>query len=144
MQSADNVRQQLVRIMDRLGVARVSTDFKSPMYYVNIRRALVIGYFMQAAHLERSGHYMTVKDNQVVQLHPSCVLDRKPEWVLYNEFVLTAKNFIRTVTDIEPEWLVELAPTYYDMSNFPEGEAKRALERIIARRQLRAQSLEKK
>ena len=32
---------------------------------------------------------------QVVQLHPSTCLDHKPEWVLYNEFVLTTKNYIR-------------------------------------------------
>ena len=58
------------------------------------------------AHLERTGHYLTVKDNQVVQLHPSTVLDHKPEWVLYNEFVLTTKNYIRTCSDIKPEWYV--------------------------------------
>lgn len=56
--------------------------------------------------MERTGHYLTVKDSQVVQLHPSTCLDHKPEWVLYNEFVLTTKNYIRTVTDIKPEWWV--------------------------------------
>jgi hypothetical protein len=30
--------------------------------------------------LERTGHYLTVKDNQVVALHPSTVLQHKPEW----------------------------------------------------------------
>ena len=58
----------------------------------------------QIAHLERTGHYLTVKDNQIVQIHPSTCLDHKPEWVLYAEFVLTTKNYIRTVTDIKPEW----------------------------------------
>ena len=43
---------------------------------------------------------------QVVQLHPSTCLDHKPEWVLYNEFVLTSKNYIRTCTDIKAEWCV--------------------------------------
>ena len=47
------------------------------------------------AHLERTGHYLTVKDNQVVALHPSTVLQHKPEWALYNEFVPTSKNYIR-------------------------------------------------
>lgn len=56
---------------------------------------------VQVAHLERTGHYLTIKDNQVVQLHPSSCLDHKPEWVIYNEFVLTTKNYIRTVTDIK-------------------------------------------
>lgn len=135
LKSADNVRDQLTRIMDRFNLARRSTDFNSRDYYVNIRKALVAGFFMQVAHLERSGHYLTVKDNQVVQLHPSTCLDHKPEWVLYNEFVLTTKNYIRTCTDIKADWLVKLAPQYYDMRNFPMCEAKRVLERIIDRLQ---------
>uniref|UniRef100_A0A671RGU0 RNA helicase n=1 Tax=Sinocyclocheilus anshuiensis TaxID=1608454 RepID=A0A671RGU0_9TELE len=140
LMSADNVRQQLSRIMDRFSLPRRSTEFTSRDYYINIRRALVTGFFMQVAHLERTGHYLTVKDNQVVQLHPSTVLDHKPEWVLYNEFVLTTKNYIRTCTDIKPEWLVKIAPGYYEMSNFPQCEAKRQLERIVAKLQTKEYS----
>jgi len=65
MKSADNVRQQLVRIMSRFNLKMCSTDFNSRDYYVNIRKAMLAGYFMQVAHLERTGHYLTVKDNQV-------------------------------------------------------------------------------
>ncbi|XP_073239586.1 putative pre-mRNA-splicing factor ATP-dependent RNA helicase PRP1 isoform X2 [Porites lutea] len=118
LKSADNVRQQLARIMDRFNLARRSTDFNSRDYYLNIRKALVAGFFMQ-----------------VVQLHPSTCLDHKPEWVLYNEFVLTTKNYIRTCTDIKADWLVKIAPQYYDMRNFPMCEAKRVLERILDRLQ---------
>ena len=83
----------------------------------------------QVAHLERTGHYLTVKDNQVVALHPSTVLDSKPPWVCYEEFVLTSRNFVRTCTAVECRWLCEIAPHYYDLQNFPKGEAKVALER---------------
>jgi len=137
LKNADNVRSQLQRIMDRFSLRKSSTDFASREYYVNIRKALVSGFFMQVAHLERTGHYLTVKDNQVVQLHPSTCLDHKPEWVLYNEFVLTTKNYIRTVTDIKPDWLVKIAPMYYDLSNFPECEARRQLERLMAKMEAR-------
>ncbi|CAB4021435.1 pre-mRNA-splicing factor ATP-dependent RNA helicase DHX15, partial [Paramuricea clavata] len=47
LKSADNVRDQLVRIMDRFNLARRSTDFNSKDYYINIRKALVAGFFMQ-------------------------------------------------------------------------------------------------
>jgi HrpA-like RNA helicase len=104
MKAADNVREQLARIMKRFNITLNSTEFTSKDYYVNIRKALLSGYFMQVAHLERTGHYLTVKDNQVVALHPSTCLDHKPEWVLYNEFVLTSKNYIRTVTEVQAEW----------------------------------------
>ncbi|MQL76686.1 hypothetical protein Taro_009101 [Colocasia esculenta] len=135
MKAADNVRQQLVRIMARFNLKLCSTDFNSRDYYVNIRKAMLSGYFMQVAHLERTGHYLTVKDNQVVHLHPSNCLDHKPEWVIYNEFVLTSRNFIRTVTDVRGEWLVDVAPDYYDLSNFPPCEAKRILERLYKKRE---------
>ncbi|CAF1151179.1 unnamed protein product [Rotaria magnacalcarata] len=133
LKSADNVRTQLGRIMDRFNLRRSSTEFTSPDYYINIRKALVSGFFMQAAHLEKTGHYLTIKDNQIVQLHPSTVLDHKPEWVLYNEFVLTTKNYIRTVTDIKPEWLLTISPQYYELPSLPDCEAKRQLMRIYQR-----------
>lgn len=47
LKSADNVRQQLSRIMDRFNLRRTSTDFTSRDYYINIRKALVNGFFMQ-------------------------------------------------------------------------------------------------
>ena len=47
LKSADNVREQLSRIMDRLGLRRTSTEFTSKDYYLNIRKALLSGFFMQ-------------------------------------------------------------------------------------------------
>ena len=69
-----------VRIVTRLGVEQVSTKFDSKDYYPNICKALTSGYFMQVAHLEKTGTYLTVKDNQMVHLHPSTSLENKPEW----------------------------------------------------------------
>jgi pre-mRNA-splicing factor ATP-dependent RNA helicase DHX15/PRP43 len=77
---------------------------------------------------------------------------------------LTTRNFIRTVTDIRGDWLViiwqtaspfmsiedlkefltclsfmcrliDVAPHYYDLSNFPSCEAKRVLERLYNKRE---------
>ena len=54
--------------------------------------------------------------------------------VLYQEFVLTTRNYIRTCTDIKGEWLVDLAPHYFELGNFPAGEARRSLERLYVKR----------
>jgi pre-mRNA-splicing factor ATP-dependent RNA helicase DHX15/PRP43 len=71
---------------------------------------------------------------QVVSLHPSCCLETQPEWVLFNEFVLTSQPYIRTVTEIQPEWLLEHAAKYYDLQSFPDGDAKLSLERALKKR----------
>ena len=108
LQSADNVRLQLKRIMETHEIELMSTPFEDKKYYENIRKALVSGFFMQVAKREGSSGktYVTVKDDQNVMLHPSTVLGQDAEWVLYNEFVLTTKNYIRTVTAVKAEWLL--------------------------------------
>ncbi|EGF77682.1 hypothetical protein BATDEDRAFT_13867 [Batrachochytrium dendrobatidis JAM81] len=131
LKNAENVRSQLERVMTRMGINLVSTHVDDPHYDRNIRKALTAGSFMYVAHREKSGLYMTSKDNQIVQLHPSCCIGNKPEWVIYHEYVLTKKNYIRTCTTISGEWLLELAPAYYDLSNFPECESKRVLKRMV-------------
>ena len=60
-------------------------------------------------------------------------MDHKPEWCVYHEFVLTSKNYIRTVSEINPEWLFEISPEYFDLDELKNGEAKRKLERVYRR-----------
>lgn len=132
--SAKSVRSQLRRIMERHDIELNSIDFNDPSYWTNIRKALAAGFFMQVAK-KKSGNkgYLTIKDNQEVLIHPSTVLASENEWVIYNEFVLTSKNYIRTVTNIKPDWLVEIAPKYYNLDHFQKGDVKLSLERVIDR-----------
>ncbi|KAF5338261.1 hypothetical protein D9758_012853 [Tetrapyrgos nigripes] len=134
LQQAENVRTQLQRNMERSEIELLSIADQKKLY-LGIRQVLVCGFFMQIAHKEgEKGNYLTVKDNQVVAFHPSCGLDTQPEWVLFNEFVLTKRPYIRTVTDVRGEWLLELAPIYFDLKAFPNGETKRALQRLANKR----------
>ena len=97
---------ELQRTMEKLDIELLSLSDERKLY-ANIRQALVCGFFMQVAHKEGvKGNYLTVKDNQVVALHPSCGLDTQPEWVVFNEFVLTTRPYIRTVSDVKAEWWV--------------------------------------
>ena len=134
LKTAESVRCQLKRTMERIQLQMVSTDFNDKEYYPNIRKCLVSGFFMQVAHLEKSGHYVTMKDNQVVAIHPSTCMTHKPEWILYNEVVLSSKNFVRTVTQVRREWLVEFAPNYYDVAQFPKSQTSKPLERNRSRK----------
>lgn len=113
---ADSVRSQLVSIMHKLNLQLCSTDINSCDYFNNIRKSILAGYFMQAARIEDSGHYLTLKSNHFVDLHPSTCLTSKPTWVVYNDFVLASRNFIRIVTDVRGEWLLDIAPHYFQVS----------------------------
>jgi pre-mRNA-splicing factor ATP-dependent RNA helicase DHX15/PRP43 len=54
--------------MERFEIELISLDDEKKLF-INIRKALVAGFFMQVAHKEgEKGNYMTVKDNQVCDL----------------------------------------------------------------------------
>lgn len=50
------------------------------------------------AYTQRNDKYITVKDNQIVDVHSRLVVDSKPDWVIFEEFAVTSKNYIRTVS----------------------------------------------
>lgn len=127
--SARSVRQQLKGILTRMGHSIVSTPPSHKHYDSRIKKALIMGFFMQVAKRQGTKKSLrTLKDNQEVMLHPSTVLSaRLYDFVLYHEFVLTTTNYIRTVTCVKPEWLLELAPDYFDPASFSKGSADVAL-----------------
>ncbi|KAG8901651.1 DEAH-box ATP-dependent RNA helicase prp43 [Tulasnella sp. 403] len=133
LQQAFNVRIQLERLMTRFNFQLISAP-NLRVQFINIRKVLVCGFFSQTARRESGASYATVAENQeMVTLHPSCGLGEKPEWAIFNEFVLTTAPYIRTVTAVEPDWLLEYAPKYFDPSRFPEGNNKQALKRVQMR-----------
>lgn len=144
MRMADNVRGQLARVMRRLGINLLATNAGDANFSDNIRQALLAGYFMQVAYKAQNGkNYITVKDQQPVVLHPSCALKHMPRWIFYNEFVYTKKQYVRTVSEAKGIWLVEIAPHYYELDNFPTGETKQALVGLFRKKE-RADERKKK
>lgn len=134
LSQATNVRSQLLRIMERNDLDLLSLNDERKLHDA-IKQTLVCGLFMQVAHKQgENGSYITAKDDQFVMLHPSCGLDTKPEWVIFNEFVLTTQPYIRTVTEIRVSWLLEYAYNYFDPTTLKDGQMKRALQKENERR----------
>lgn len=133
LRSAHNVRRQLLDLLRKANVELCSTDAQDATYSKNIRRALLCGYFMQVAHrTDKRGWFKTAKDEELVQIHKTSALKKDTPWVMYHEFVLMDddRSLIRTCSEVEAKWLVKIAPHYFDLSNFPSGVMKDALERV--------------
>ncbi|UKK00762.2 DEAD-box family helicase [Theileria orientalis] len=113
-----------------------NTVTKRDANFENVRKALVTGFFQQVAYRSVRGHYLLVKDYQSVALHPSSTLQHSPQWVIYHEFIHTSKNYIRTVSDIKGEWLIDIAPHYFSTEDMPNGEVKSALVNLYRGRRI--------
>jgi len=124
MKRARDVREQLAALCDRVEVALSST----PHDMDAIGKAITAGFFFHAAKLQKSGAYRTIKNAHSVHVHPSSSLykeDMPPKWVLYHELIETTKEFMRTVTAIQPGWLTEIAPHYYAARDIADDDRGR-------------------
>lgn len=55
-----------------------------------------------------------MKQKHSIYPHPnSCLAESLSKWLIYHELVFTTKEFMRQVIEIEPKWLLEVAPHYY-------------------------------
>jgi pre-mRNA-splicing factor ATP-dependent RNA helicase DHX38/PRP16 len=55
-------------------------------------------------------------------LHPSSSLfglGYIPDYVVYHELVMTSKEYMQTVTAVDPEWLAELGSMVCDRASLP-------------------------
>ncbi|XP_006107658.1 putative pre-mRNA-splicing factor ATP-dependent RNA helicase DHX32 [Myotis lucifugus] len=136
LRMAGAVRAELVDIVRRIELPYAEPAFGSQENTLNIKKALLSGFFMQIARdVDGSGNYLMLTHKQVAQLHPlsSYSLSRKtPEWVLFHKFSICENNYIRITSETSPELFVQLAPQYY-FSNLPPSESKDILQQAMDR-----------
>ncbi|XP_055301326.1 ATP-dependent RNA helicase DHX33 [Sitodiplosis mosellana] len=102
------VRNQLSEICKRVNLEFESCGNK----FDQVRKCLLSGLFINIAELQRDNHYLTLTNRQRAKIHPSSVLNGKStaKYILFTELVATGKTYMRTVTQIDPEWIDEVVP----------------------------------
>ncbi|XP_062016320.1 probable pre-mRNA-splicing factor ATP-dependent RNA helicase DEAH5 [Rosa rugosa] len=127
LRRAQDVRKQLMSIMDKHKLDVVSAGNN----YTKISKAITAGFFFHVAKKDPQEGYKTLVESQPVYIHPSSALFQKqPDWVIYNELVMTTKEYMREVTAIDPKWLVELAPRFFKAAD-PNKMTKRKRQQRI-------------
>jgi pre-mRNA-splicing factor ATP-dependent RNA helicase DHX16 len=126
---ARDVRDQLVKLCERVEVSPTSSSCGGIANLRPIKRALTAGFFPNAARLQRSGDsYRTLKSNSTVYVHPSSVLmgDERPErTVIYFELVQTQREYMRSLLPIDAAWLAELAPHFHKKTEIDALEQRK-------------------
>ena len=127
MRRAQDVRQQLVSIMERYRHQVVSCGRNT----MKVRQALCSGFFRNAARKDPQEGYKTLIEGTPVYMHPSAALFGKPaEHVIFHTLVLTTKEYMQCTTAIEPKWLVEAAPTFFKVAASDRMSKRKKAETI--------------
>ncbi|KZL80686.1 helicase associated domain-containing protein [Colletotrichum incanum] len=126
MTRAVSIRAQLKRYLERFGVAVDESlgpgsanqrQQDNAIKAEQIRRCLTSGYFAHAARMQPDGTFRNVSGETTLHAHPSSLMfNRKADWVIFHEVMETGtKTFIRDITKIDRNWLVEYAPEFYQV-----------------------------
>lgn len=124
---AKDVRDQLTKMMQRYRHPIVSCGRDTE----KVRRALCSGFFRNSARKDPQEGYKTLIEGTNVYLHPSSALfGKNAEWVIYHSLVMTTKEYMHITTAIEPKWLVEAAPTFFQVAPTDKLSKRKKAERI--------------
>jgi len=111
LKRATELREQLFKVLRRFGMTVVSCTNKEV-----ILKTILMGLFPNAAYLHFDGKYRTVRGDIPLKVHPKSVLYtvKLPEYVVYTEIVHSKDVYMRDITKIDPSWLEECAPHFYE------------------------------
>lgn len=112
MVRAAEVRAQMRSYMIKFGIP---LNQNAPNMIEAIQRSLIYGLFSNVAQLQADASYRSIRGGQSLYVHPNSSLFKGtlPQYVVYGELVFTHKPFMRDVTPVQSEWLVEIAPQFY-------------------------------
>ncbi|KAF7665875.1 hypothetical protein LDENG_00131100 [Lucifuga dentata] len=134
---ADALRTELINTLRRIELPVSTPAFSSRTNTLNIKKALLAGFFMQVAQdVDGSGNYFILNHKHVAQIHPTSGYGAKspklglPEWVLFHKHSFSEDNCLHTVTHTTPEEFIQMAPLYY-FYNLPPSESKDILQNIL-------------
>ena len=119
MQKARNIKEQLEYITKNKLNINIDDENISDNKDINdnIRKAIISGFFFNCACLNKDGIYRTIKNPHVVNIHPTSILFKQnPKYIVYHELIYTTKEYMRYCIEVVPEWLLEIAPFYFNNS----------------------------
>ncbi|CAL8282488.1 unnamed protein product [Merluccius merluccius] len=139
LETAEATRSELRDILNRTELPVSEPSFGTKANTLNIKRALLSGFFMQIARdVDGGGNYFMLTHKHVAQVHPVSGYGPTthklglPEWVVFHEYTLAENNCIRTLSEISPQLFIEMTPQYF-FYNLPSSESKDILQHILDR-----------
>lgn len=129
MRKVREVRAQLKDIMEEQKIEIISCGTEWDI----IRKCICSAYFHNAARLKGIGEYVNVRTGIPCFLHPTSALfgmGYMPDYVVYHELIMTAKEYMQSVTSVDAVWLAELGPMFYSVKEAGSSRIEKRLQSV--------------
>ena len=157
LRRAKEVREQLHDIMtvQKMPLISCGTDWDV------IRKCICSGFYHQAAKVRGIGEFINLRTSVTMQLHPTSALyglGYVPEYVVYHELILTSKEYMSTVTAVDPhvslslplcprirtdiieQWLAELGGVFYSVKEKGYSQRERRVTELEFNKRMEIES----
>lgn len=115
-----NIKTQLKQIIYTSKLAPdPQPDFLGLPANQRLKISFLAGYFQHVAHLQPNGTILRAVQRAELRPRPPLQRGRRPgrSSSMYIEYILTVKDYLRTVSEIDIGWLLELYPEMFRSSS---------------------------
>ncbi|ERF74515.1 Pre-mRNA-splicing factor ATP-dependent RNA helicase prp16 [Endocarpon pusillum Z07020] len=139
LRRAKEIREQLhdIMVLQKMELVSCGTDWDV------VRKCICSGYYHQAARVKGMGEYVNLRTAVTVQLHPTSALYGAgvlPEYVVYHELVLTSREYMSTVTSVDPHWLADMGAVFYSLRSKTYSHRDRRITEMEFNRKMEIES----
>lgn len=134
-QSLENFKANCEMVLDAMKDKNVNQiDSRSDEVDTEILKSLLSGLLHNVAYLESTMEYKLLSNGLCGTLYENSFLDTQKdiEWVIFDQFEKYPdnRNILKTISPINPKWLHEILPDFFDPSNFSDSSVHEKLATI--------------
>eukprot|EP00834_Sanchytrium_tribonematis_P001580 NODE_40_length_35084_cov_0.543519.p4 type:complete len:903 gc:universal NODE_40_length_35084_cov_0.543519:20800-18092(-) len=116
IRKAKEINFQLVELIKKANITITSCGSNLDL----VRKSICSAYFHHTARMKSLNEYMNARSGVSCFLHPTSSLSSMgalPDYIVYHELLYTSKEYMQTVTSVDPLWLAELGPQFFSVKN---------------------------
>ena len=130
--ACDQVREVRSQLIDITGTLKLNVT-SCGTQWDTVRKTICAAYFHNSARIKGIGSYVNLRNGMPCHLHPTSALSGlgyTPDYIVYHELVMTSKEYMRTVTAVDGNWLPELGPMFFSVKEtYAERIARKSKEK---------------
>ncbi|KAL6950819.1 hypothetical protein ACO0QE_000101 [Hanseniaspora vineae] len=116
--------EQLQRVANGIGVGTVKSNKNANRKHhqntwENVKKCVTTGYsYRNIGKKIGLNKYMSLQNGMTLQIHPTSSLFGLPDlppYIIYHDLLLTSKEYINCVTAVDPVWIMEYQPFYFNI-----------------------------
>eukprot|EP00835_Amoeboradix_gromovi_P005035 NODE_437_length_8620_cov_0.295857.p2 type:complete len:900 gc:universal NODE_437_length_8620_cov_0.295857:3450-751(-) len=116
LRKAKEIKEQLTDLLKKNRFDITSCGYNLDL----VRKTICSAYFHHTARMKTLSEYMNMRSGVSCFVHPTSAissLGALPDYIVYHELLYTSKEYMQTITSVNPIWLAEMGSRFFSVKN---------------------------